>query len=43
MTSISSAKEEDEHLEMDIDLSISSQPSKKEDEHIEKMDTMILS
>jgi hypothetical protein len=41
MTSISSAKEEDEHLEMDIDLSISSQRSEKEDEHIEKMDTMI--
>ena len=41
MTSISSAKEEDEHLEMDIDLSISSQCSEKEDEHIEKMDTMI--
>ena len=35
MTSISSAKEEDEHLEMDIDLSISSQHSEKEDEHIE--------
>jgi len=41
MTSISSAKEEDEHLEMDIDLSIRSQCSEKEDEHIEKMDTMI--
>jgi len=41
MTSISSAKEEDEHLEMDIDLSISSQHIKKEDEHFEKMDTMI--
>jgi len=41
MTSISSAKEEDEHLEMDIDISISSQRSEKEDEHIEKMDTMI--
>ncbi len=40
-TSISSAKEEDEHLEMDIDLRISSQRSEKEDEHIEKMDTII--